>query len=445
VKKAGLPEKVSVLLVDDSPEKLLSLESILSRDTFKIEKANSGMDALRLLLRDDFALILLDVNMPLMDGYETATLIRSRRKSEYTPIIFITAFSMDEKEMARGYALGAVDYIFAPIVPAILSAKVRFFVELHRMNRRVNSQADALRIQAENLIAANAKLERTTRELRQEVEMRKRTEAELTESRIRLNHSNEMLEAKVKERTAELETLNQSLLKEIRDRTAAEQELKESLEEKQALLKEIHHRVKNNLQIISSLLRLQSTKVTDKGSAELLLDSQNRIKSMALVHEQLYGSSDLSRIGFARYLKDMTDQLLRAFDAAGKGIELKLDVQDIPMSVDMAVPCGLIVHELISNALKHAFPPGRPTADSLRPTVLLRFQCMGAGDCEILVRDNGIGLPPEEVLKQSRSLGMQLVKTLVKQIKGGLRVERKDGTSFHILMAPENERKKEHG
>src|SRR5262245_41462440 len=114
VKKADLTDKVSVLLVDDSPEKLLSLESILSRDTFKIETAKSGLDALRLLLRDDYALILLDVNMPIMDGYETATLIRSRKKSEITPIIFITAFSMDEKEMTRGYALGAVDYIFAP-------------------------------------------------------------------------------------------------------------------------------------------------------------------------------------------------------------------------------------------------------------------------------------------------------------------------------------------
>jgi two-component sensor histidine kinase len=141
----------------------------------------------------------------------------------------------------------------------------------------------------------------------------------------------------------------------------------------------------------------------------------------------------------------MTDQLLRAYDAAGKGIDLKLEVEDMPMSVDLAVPCGLIVHELVSNALKHAFQPGRPTADGKRPLILLRFDCRDKAGCEFLVRDNGVGLPPEDALKQSRSLGMQLVKTLVKQIKGELHVERKDGAAFHIRMPPESGRKKQHG
>src|SRR6516165_8048804 len=137
----GDADKINILIVDDLPEKLLVLESILEELGENVVKAGSGPEALRRVLENDFAVILLDVNMPGMDGFETAGLIRQRRKSAHTPIIFITAFA-DEMHTAQGYALGAVDCIFTPIVPEILRTKVRVFVELYRMTQQVRQQAD---------------------------------------------------------------------------------------------------------------------------------------------------------------------------------------------------------------------------------------------------------------------------------------------------------------
>ncbi len=145
-------EKIQVLLVDDIPSKVLALESILSELKITIVKACSGQEALRQLLHNDFAVILLDVNMPIMDGFETATLIRQRKQSELTPIIFITAINMTDSHVSQGYSLKAVDYIFTPVVPEILRAKVSVFVDLYR-------KTDQLKQQAKKLARSNSELE----------------------------------------------------------------------------------------------------------------------------------------------------------------------------------------------------------------------------------------------------------------------------------------------
>jgi signal transduction histidine kinase len=160
----GREEKVKVLLVDDLPHKLTALQAILENEDLNLVTATSGFDALRHLLREDFAVILLDVMMPGLDGFETAALIRQRKRSEHTPIIFITANIADDN-LAKGYSLGAVDYIYAPVVPEILKAKVAVFVELFRINRKVRQQARALRTYTLDLEAVNQQLEHRTREL----------------------------------------------------------------------------------------------------------------------------------------------------------------------------------------------------------------------------------------------------------------------------------------
>src|SRR5438477_12608235 len=137
--------KVSVLLVDDKPEKLLALEAVLEDLQQNIVRAYSGRDALRALLHQEFAVMLLDVNMPGLDGFETASLIRQRRRSEHTPIIFITAVSDTETHVSRGYSLGAVDYILAPILPDVLRTKVSVFVDLYKMTEQIKRQAERLR------------------------------------------------------------------------------------------------------------------------------------------------------------------------------------------------------------------------------------------------------------------------------------------------------------
>src|SRR5262249_12942318 len=136
-----MPDKVDILIVDDLPEKLLVLESVLSELNERIVTARSGEEALRRVLERDYAVILLDVNMPGMDGFETAALIRNRKKSAHTPIIFLTAYA-DEMHAHRGYSLGAVDYILTPVVPEVLRTKIRVFVDLFRMTRQVRRQAE---------------------------------------------------------------------------------------------------------------------------------------------------------------------------------------------------------------------------------------------------------------------------------------------------------------
>ncbi|MEO7778118.1 MAG: response regulator, partial [Fibrobacteria bacterium] len=158
-------EKVRILIVDDIPHKLTALGSVLESDELIIEKASSGFEALRRLLKSDFAVILLDVQMPGLDGYETASLIRQRKRSEHIPIIFLTANIANDEAAYKGYSLGAVDYIHAPMLPEIIKAKVAVFVELFRTNRKVQLQAKAMQAHARELEMANRTLEARSREL----------------------------------------------------------------------------------------------------------------------------------------------------------------------------------------------------------------------------------------------------------------------------------------
>jgi PAS domain S-box-containing protein len=197
-------------------------------------------------------------------------------------------------------------------------------------------------------------------------------------------------------------------------RKEAEARLKASLEEKDVLLKEIHHRVKNNMQVISSLLNLQARKIKDPMVLEAFKESQRRIRSMALIHERLYQSSDLSRIEFSQYLRNLASHLFHSYQVDANRIRVKMETEEVFLNINTAIPCGLIVNELISNALKHAFPDGR----SGELEIVLRRAA--GGGYVILVRDNGIGLPPGLDIRRTETLGMQIVSTLVGQIDGRL-------------------------
>jgi len=195
--------------------------------------------------------------------------------------------------------------------------------------------------------------------------------------------------------------------------------------------------VKNNLQIIISLLRLQTGRTRDPEAMGQLQDSQNRIRAMALVHEKLYRSKDLDRIGFSGYVRDLAVQVFRAFGADQRGVSLDLDVQDIEVAVDFAVPCGLILHELLSNALKHAFPARAAAAGGPAPAIRIRSARGGDGSYRIEVEDNGVGIPPAPGTGEAGTLGMQLVNALVRQLGGSLEVGREGaGTVFRFLAYP---------
>jgi two-component sensor histidine kinase len=222
--------------------------------------------------------------------------------------------------------------------------------------------------------------------------------------------------------------LTQGVLFDITARKQAEEQLRTSLHEKEMLLKEIHHRVKNNMQVISSLLNLQSGYISDAQALEIFQDSQNRVRSMALIHEKLYRSKNLAEIDLGEYVNDLVTHLFRSYKADGKGITLKVQAEDVHLGIDMAVPCGLIINELISNALKHAFPNGR------QGEILVELQ-KNQQQVSLHVSDNGIGFPADLDFQNTGSLGLQLVNTLVGQLDGTIELQNGSGTAFKISFA----------
>ncbi len=218
----------------------------------------------------------------------------------------------------------------------------------------------------------------------------------------------------------------------ITERIEFEERLKASLREKEVLLKEVHHRVKNNMQIISSLLRLQSDRVSQPEVHGVFQESQNRIRSMALVHEMLYQSPDLASISFGAYLKNLVNGLFRSFRVDTHQIALTLEVVDIPLGIDLALSCGLIINELVSNSLKHAFPQNR------RGELSISARQISPEELMIAVRDTGVGLPPDLDIRKTSSLGLRLVTLLVGQINGSLELDSAQGATFLIRFPVKN-------
>jgi PAS domain S-box-containing protein len=215
-------------------------------------------------------------------------------------------------------------------------------------------------------------------------------------------------------------------VRDITERKKAEDRLQRSLQEKEVLLREIHHRVKNNMQVISSLLNLQSRHVTDPGVLEMFRESQRRIRSMALIHERLYQSSDLSRVEFSQYLRNLATHLFHSYQVDASRVQLKIEAEEVHLDINTAIPCGLIVNELVSNALKHAFPEGR--SGELRIDLH-----RAAGDGYVLkVKDDGAGFPEGLDFRKTETLGMQIVGTLVSQIDASIDLARDKGTEFTI-------------
>jgi len=220
------------------------------------------------------------------------------------------------------------------------------------------------------------------------------------------------LEELVAERTARLSALNEKL--------------SDSLEEKQAMLQEIHHRVKNNLQIVSSLLSLQAQQADDELVSQMLVESRNRVHSMALVHQRLYQSKDLACVDASDYINGLAQQLLSSYGVLSGRVQLELDVDGIDLSVDTAIPCALILNELVTNALKHAFPDGR------RGKLLVTMRSLGDNHLEMIVSDDGVGLGEPVASDRADSLGLSLVSTLARQMDATMAIDTSQGTVFRF-------------
>jgi len=222
--------------------------------------------------------------------------------------------------------------------------------------------------------------------------------------------------------------LRKRVSKATRTLQLSEKQLQVSLNEKNILLKEIHHRVKNNLQVISGLLNLQARHIVDQDSKETYKESQNRVISMALIHEELYQAKDLGNVDLAAYIQNLASNLFLSYGIDEQRVKLDLETDNVEMIVDTAIPCGLIVNELITNSLKHAFP------ESMVGEIHVGFSVLDNGDFELRVADNGVGLPQDFEIDSTSTLGLKMVMILVEQLGGTLELEKQNGTSFRITF-----------
>jgi len=232
-------------------------------------------------------------------------------------------------------------------------------------------------------------------------------------------------ERRIYERTATLARSNEMLLAEIVERKRAEEVLDMSLKEKEALLRGIHHKVKDNLQLISCLIYLQSKWAVEERPQDIVQACQNRIKSMAMVHEKLSGSENLAKINLAEYVKSLVDYLFQFYNVPPGRIALDFDVDGIRIGVDTAVSCGFVINELVSNSIKHAFPKGQ------KGEIGIEFHPDGEG-FKMVIRDNGTGFKADHL--KANALGLQLVRTAVKHIEGSLKIDGSRGTRLEIAF-----------
>jgi PAS domain S-box-containing protein len=220
------------------------------------------------------------------------------------------------------------------------------------------------------------------------------------------------------------------------ERKRVEEQLNASLKEKEVLLKEIHHRVKNNMQVISSLLNLQSGRIKNQDILKMFKESQDRIRSMSLIHERLYQSADLAKIDFSHYIRNLANHLFQSYRIDPEAVVLRTNVKDVSLDINKAIPCGLIINELVSNSLKYAFPEveGSGRKNVKKGEIDIRLSSSD-GKVMLLIKDNGTGLPEDLDIETADSFGLQLVTTLVAQLNGKIDIKRKPGATFKITFA----------
>ena len=344
-----------ILIVDDTVANLQLLTEIFTDKGYTVRQASSGRLALRSLEIKAPDLILLDVSMPEMDGYEVCRRLKSDERTASVPVIFISAYN-ETSEKIKAFNAGGVDYITKPFAPTEVLARVAMHIRMRELTER--------------------------------------------------------LEQKVGDAT--------------RDLSAANQQLREALAERNVLLKEVHHRVKNNLQIICSLLDLQSDSIPDERSRTYFQSSQDRIRSMALVHQQLYQSRDFASLDFADYIENLTAYLFASYVGENGRISLRVEVEHVSLNIDQSIPCGLILNELVSNALKHAFP------DNRSGEIAISLSAGADGWITLTVADDGVGFPAELDLMNTQSLGLQLVEMLAKQLGGRVEMRSDNGASWSV-------------
>lgn len=455
---------VRILLVEDESLIAEDIKSVLKQLGYSVLPAvSSGEEAVRQAEELKPDLILMDIILSgEMDGVTATEIIRSRSD---IPIIYLTAHA-DEGTLERAKKTEPYGYILKPFHDQELKSVIDTAMYKHGMEKKLKESEEKYRnlverandgiviVQDGIVKYINPRLAEMWNSSVEEIigtpfidhlsPDERPTLVERYKQRMAGEDVPPVYEAVLRRKDGSIvySELNAGVIvyqgkpadlvmvRDITERKKADDKIKASLEEKNVMLKEIHHRVRNNLQVIKSLLSLQSRYVKDTQALEMFKESQERIQSMAMVHEKLYESEDFARIDFVDYVASLARGLYRARKVDPERIALKIKAaKAIPLGIDLAVPCGIVVNELVTNALKHAFPPPWKK----KGLIQISLKSVGEDEVEVVVKDNGTGLPEGVDFHDADTLGFRLVKILVEdQLRGKLSVEQVAGTKVQI-------------
>lgn len=357
-----MEHKGTILIVDDDSANLGVLFESLRQANFKVLIAEDGTSALK---RFDYShpdVILLDVQMPDMDGFEVYRRLKVTHDVTDTLVIFLSVVA-EPVEKVRAFGMNAVDYVTKPFDSTEVVARI----EKHLMLRNLRKSLQEKNIQLEQ---------------------------------------------------------------EIAERTRVEAQLNAALQEKEVLLKEVFHRVKNNLTALISLINLQVRAIEDPAVVQMFGELKGRVEVMTLIHQRLYQSGNMASINFGNYLRELVGDLVYAH-RVGRRISWQVEAEDVFITVNNAIPCGLIANELVTNVLKYAFPAGEAAIDAPRKLCVAFKQ--DAGEYVLTVSDNGVGLPPDLDWQNAKTLGLHLVGVLAtNQLRGRLELVNQAGATFTV-------------
>jgi len=458
--------KKNILIVEDEGTIALEIQNKLEEWGYSIAgTVSSGEEAIMVAINKHPDLILMDIILKeKITGIEAANIIKNNFD---VPIIYLTAYG-DEKTIEDAKITFPQAYLLKPFDDKELKLTIEMALYKHKMEARLKRSEETYRTLAENandiifIISLEDRLEYVNKfaanmlgfephelvgKLRQNLfpmeisdKQRKNIDRAIetqspvrSECKIALPRRALWLDTNLiplKDKKDKIFAV-MGISRDITEQKQVEEDLRTSLNEKEILLKEIHHRVKNNMQIISSLINLQSDYATDEATVKMFEDSKNRIRSMALIHEKLYMSDDISLIEFSKYIKSLTSKLLEFYSSKARLITINVISDNITMDIDYAIPCGLIINELVSNAIKYAFPNGNDGN--------ITIQMHQKGENYVLsVEDDGVGFPQGINFSNPKTLGLQIVHTLTLQLGGDIELETNGFTRFRISFKVKN-------
>ncbi|MBN1780599.1 response regulator [bacterium] len=379
---------MKILIVDDKDENLLLLNTLLKGIGHDVEQAENGKKALEKLKKNTFEMIISDILMPVMDGYELCQACKKDPELKNIVFVFYTATYTEKNDEIYAMQLGADKFLIKPMEPkAFLSAITELAkkVEQHKIivKKPEIADAEAIKMHRDRLLN---KLSKKIEELQSEIERRKK----------------------------------------------AEEQVQKDLMEKEILLRELYHRTKNNMQVICSMLRLKARFTKNQELTGILTEIENKISCMALVQQKLYDSNNLSYINLIEYIESLVQLIKESYASSLEGIVISVNGDVIKVLLDTAIPCGLIINELMTNTIKHAFP------DTSKGNLDISLNLNETRELVLRVSDNGIGLRDDLNTVKSRGLGIQTILDLVEyQLDGVVNFENRDGLCCTIILKQE--------